>query len=84
MPLVEKVWSAHGLQSWKVIEFSTGPDGSAPAYKIGAECVFDSPESFQKAMADEGTKGVFADLPNYTDIKPVILRGGVVAKGGKL
>ena len=30
MPLCCKIWGAHGLQSWQVIQFTPHPDGSEP------------------------------------------------------
>ena len=78
MPLVQKTWSSHGLEKWQVVKFDDGPDGSKPQYLIQALLTFSSAEALGKAMADEGTKAVFGDIPNFTNKQPVFLAGNFV------
>lgn len=40
--------------------------------------LWESLEGFQKAAAAEDSAAVFADVPNFTNTKPILLSGGVV------
>ena len=46
-------------------------DGGAPAFWAISEMQFTSREAFDSAMAACGEQ-LFADLPNYTDVAPVL------------
>ena len=46
------------------------PD-SPPSFLAMGHLIFDSVESFQRAFAPH-TNEIFADIPNYTNIEPVI------------
>ena len=50
---------------------SGGSPGSAAAYVASGHLLFDSLEAFQTAIAPHNTS-FMADLPNYTDIRPII------------
>jgi uncharacterized protein (TIGR02118 family) len=78
MPLVKNTWGKHGLEKWEVIKFAQGPDGSKPKYAIEALLTFKDGAALQAAMADEGTKAVFDDVPNFTNKQPIFLAGEVV------
>jgi uncharacterized protein (TIGR02118 family) len=52
------------------------PDSSAPHVAIGS-MYFDSVESFQKTFATHGEK-LMTDVPNFTDIEPVIQISGII------
>jgi uncharacterized protein (TIGR02118 family) len=52
------------------------PEGPAP-YLYVAHLFFESMENFQAAMAQHGAT-LQADIPNYTDIRPVIQLSEVV------
>jgi uncharacterized protein (TIGR02118 family) len=45
--------------------------GGPAAFQVIAHLHFESMESFSAALAAHGEK-IFADIPNYTDIEPVI------------
>ena len=55
-----------------------GAPGSAAPYAAIANLYFDSVESFQQAFAG-GATTLMADLPNFTDIEPVIQLSEVMA-----
>ena len=71
MPLVERTWAPMGLSGWRVLRGVPGQDGAAPVHQVTAELTFSSVEAFQKAASEHGTE-IFADIPNYTQAKPVI------------
>jgi uncharacterized protein (TIGR02118 family) len=49
-----------------------GPEpGSRPIYKVMIHLLFDSVEAFQGAFGPNAG-AIMADIPNYTDIEPVI------------
>jgi len=77
MPLVQKLWGAHGITSWSVAEL----DGSA-GYGFQCTINFTSLEAFQKAAASKESAEVFADVKNYTNEKPVTLIGTEIGKSG--
>jgi uncharacterized protein (TIGR02118 family) len=45
--------------------------GSKPAFIAQAHFLFDSIESFQQAFAPHA-ESIMADIPNYTDLAPII------------
>lgn len=76
MPLVQEVWGPHGLKSWTVTEHS---DKDEP-YFLQCRLDWDSVEDFKKASTAEGSEKVFADIQNFTDITPKVLKGEIVRK----
>ncbi|CAI7584671.1 unnamed protein product [Penicillium glandicola] len=75
MPLVEKTWKSHGLISWRINKFPNAFDGTRSAYLIMATLEWESEESFKSALQSVSTAGVFADIPKFTNVKPVTLAG---------
>jgi uncharacterized protein (TIGR02118 family) len=75
MPLVEKHWKKHGLKSYAVTELT----GDGP-YSYSVVMEFESHEGFGAAAADENTKEVMADVPNFSSEQPTILHGGVIGR----
>ena len=73
--LVSEKWTKYGLQQYWVADLR--PSGGP--YAIQCTMLWDSIENFQKAAAAEDSAAVFADVPNFTNSKPVLL-SGVVAK----
>ncbi|KAI1869702.1 uncharacterized protein JN550_005683 [Neoarthrinium moseri] len=71
MPLVQKTWAEHGLKSWTVTEHAEGP------YVITAALKWDNLGAFDAAVAALGGAEIFADVPKFTDIKPILLKGDV-------
>jgi uncharacterized protein (TIGR02118 family) len=45
--------------------------GSKPAFVASAHFLFDSVEGFQQAFGPHA-EAIMADIPNYTDIQPII------------
>lgn len=72
--LVTEKWTKYGLQQYWVADLR--PSGGP--YAIQTTMLWESLESFQKAAAAEESAAVFADVPNFTNSKPVLLSGGVV------
>lgn len=71
IPLVEQRWGTLGLQELRVLRGSSAADGSAPPYLAIALLSFASLEAFQAAAAQHGPE-IFADIPNFTNMQPVI------------
>ncbi|KAL7947078.1 hypothetical protein V8C42DRAFT_300990 [Trichoderma barbatum] len=72
MPIVVKQWTPLGLKSWQVIQF--GPD--AP-YFGGALLTWDKPEDAANILTAEESKLVFDDVPNFTNLKPILLTSSI-------
>ncbi|KAH8765597.1 hypothetical protein F5883DRAFT_102270 [Diaporthe sp. PMI_573] len=75
--LVNEKWSKYGLQQYWVADLR----GSGGPYAIQTTMLWESLESFQAAAAAEESAAVFADVPNFTNVKPVLVSGGVVKSG---
>ena len=72
IPLVETSWSGKGLTSTKLLKGAGTPDPSTPApYQVIAILGFDSLAAFQAAAKESGA-AVMGDIPNFTDVTPVI------------
>ena len=71
IPLVRRLWSPLGLQDVKVLRGVAGPDGAAPTYSIVALLSFASMDAFKAAAAQHGAE-IFADIPKFTNGKPVL------------
>ena len=50
--------------------------GSQPTYRVLCHLGFDSVESFNKAFAPHA-QDIMGDIPNYTDVQPVVQIGEV-------
>jgi len=74
MPLATKHFSSYGFVKWEVAELD-------PSSGYVAQCLlyFKDKEGADKSFA-EGAQ-VMADIPNYTDAKPLIVKGPSVASG---
>ncbi|KAJ5356157.1 Dimeric alpha-beta barrel [Penicillium concentricum] len=80
MPLVESTWKPLGLISWRVTKFPNALDGSRSEYLIMATLEWESEEALKSALQAPGTAGVFGDIPNFTNAKPVTLAGADLQK----
>jgi uncharacterized protein (TIGR02118 family) len=74
MPLVGKKWSEFGLKSWSVTKF-----GDDAPYTYGGYLEWESLEAFAKAMQSPETKEIMADIDNYSNVKPTLISGEIVA-----
>jgi uncharacterized protein (TIGR02118 family) len=79
MPMVaEKLGDA--CKAWSVDKgLAGGAPGSPPPYVAKCALYFDSVEAFQSGMGRHGRE-IMADVPNYTDIAPVMQVSEVVVK----
>jgi uncharacterized protein (TIGR02118 family) len=79
MPMVaEKLGEA--CKAWSVDKgLAGGLPGSPPPYVAKCALYFDSVEAFQSGMGRHGRE-IMADVPNYTDISPVMQVSEVVVK----
>lgn len=75
VPLIENIWKSHGLISWHVTKFTTALDGSRPQYLVITTLQWKSEESVKAALQNPASAGVFADVPNFTNVKPITLAG---------
>jgi uncharacterized protein (TIGR02118 family) len=72
MPLVEKNWRGKGLTAVKLLKAAGTPDPNTPApYQLIAVLGFESLEAFQRAAKDSAA-AIMGDIPNFTDVTPVI------------
>jgi uncharacterized protein (TIGR02118 family) len=55
-----------------------GEPGSNPPYVIVGHLYFDSLESMTEAYTDDARTKIFNDIPNFTDIHPVLMISEVV------
>lgn len=78
IPMVKRLGDRSTLRDVRVtrVESGVGP-GSRQEYVCIASMIFDSPDSVQKFLAAHGAE-IFADVPNYTDLQPVIQMGEVL------
>jgi uncharacterized protein (TIGR02118 family) len=77
MPLV-KARMGDALQYYTVDQgLAGGAPGSPPIYAAAGHLHCDSVEAFQAAFGPH-TKEIMGDIPNYTDIQPVIQISEVV------
>jgi uncharacterized protein (TIGR02118 family) len=75
MPLAAKHWKKHGMKSYTVTEL----DADGP-YLVTSVIDFESHEGFQAAVADPNTKEVMDDVPNFSNVQPVLLHGSVIGQ----
>ncbi|KAI1500241.1 ethyl tert-butyl ether degradation EthD [Biscogniauxia marginata] len=73
MPHVSKIWGPVGLRSWAV----TQPID--PEYVIQAVVTWESMEAWKTASQGPEAKGIFDDVPKFTNLDPLIVKGGVLS-----
>ena len=72
IPLVEKSWGGSGLTTVKLLKGAGTPDPKTPApFQVIAILGFESLAAFQSA-AKESAAAIMGDIPNFTDVTPVI------------
>ncbi|KUJ18765.1 uncharacterized protein LY89DRAFT_504491 [Mollisia scopiformis] len=71
MATVEKQFTPTGLTKWQVVK--AAPD---TGYSTVCHLWFKSKEAADECFASAGN--IMADIPNYTDVKPVTIGGQVV------
>lgn len=70
-PFADSLLRPHGLIEVRSMIGIAALDGAPPPFWVVSEMTFDSRERFNAAMAACG-EALFADLPNYTDVGPVL------------
>lgn len=73
MPLVTKTWEPCGLVSWEAAKMDDEP--SSPYY-YQVKTIWESLKGFEKASTELGAS-VFADVPNFTNLKVQVVKGQV-------
>jgi uncharacterized protein (TIGR02118 family) len=77
MPLVDRLWGAHGLVNAKVMR-GTGSLGGAPPYELITLLEFPTQEDWLKAAGAHADE-IMEDVPRFTNIRPIIQFNEVVA-----
>ncbi len=70
VPLVNRYWGHHGLRGVQVLR-GTGSLGGAAAYELIALLDFESEQAFLGA-AGAHADDVMGDVPNFTNIQPIV------------
>ena len=71
MPMVKEKLGA-ALKSMSVDQgLAGGTPGSKPTYAAMGHLFFDTLDAFQKAFGPHA-KAIMADIPNYTNVQPVV------------
>ncbi|MEZ5993095.1 MAG: EthD family reductase [Planctomycetota bacterium] len=76
--IIRESCGPHGLVTASAQQCVPGPDGSAPPFVAVAHIDFESAEKFQAAFA-AAAPILMGDIPNFTDIQPVINVGPIHA-----
>jgi uncharacterized protein (TIGR02118 family) len=71
IPLVRSRWAAMGLEDLRLMRGVDTADGGPPPCQVMALLTFRSMQDFQEAGKAHG-QGIFADIPNFTSVKPVV------------
>ena len=77
MPLVDEKFKPFGLRSWRVLKGVGTPFGGEAKFGIIANLEFGTAQEFHDAVAAEGGP-VFGDVPNFTNIAPVVVISDLV------
>ena len=74
--LIQAKWGGLVKEASFVRGLSGGSADAPPTYQVVAHIRFRSMDDFKQALATGGE--LFADIPNFTDIKPTVQVGEVV------
>lgn len=77
VPMVGDRWKACGLREAKVLRGTGVPGGGPAPYSVMALLTFGSAQEFQRAVEQHGNE-VMGDIPNFTNVQPVIQINDVV------
>jgi uncharacterized protein (TIGR02118 family) len=78
IPLVRERWGGMGLSDVRLLRGAATPDGSAPPYRVTALLTFGSLSDFQAAGEAHGGE-IFADIPKFTNVQPVVQINEILA-----
>jgi uncharacterized protein (TIGR02118 family) len=80
MVLVRERLGSLGLRRLEVDRgIAGGAPGAAPPYACAGHLYFDSVEAFRAAMKPHG-KELFADVPNFTNIQPLMQISEIISQ----
>ena len=71
IPLVASLFGPSGLKHTQVLHGVGSPSGDPAGFLVIALLEFESADAF-KAAVDANGAPVFGDIPNFTDVQPVI------------
>lgn len=77
VPLVARLVGANAVKA-EVRKGVASPDGSAPSFVCLANFWIKSPQEFQATLATHG-KEIMGDIPNFTNIQPILQVDEVLA-----
>jgi uncharacterized protein (TIGR02118 family) len=80
IPLVRARWGPVGLLAVRVLRGTGTPQGGPPPFIVAAHLTFASAEALRLALEAHSAE-VFAHIPAYTDITPVMTVSAVVEEG---
>jgi uncharacterized protein (TIGR02118 family) len=78
IPLVRSAFGATGLKAVQVLQGVSAAEGGLAPYVAMANLSFDDADAVQASLTGPRAAGVFADLANFTDIRPVTQLSSVV------
>jgi uncharacterized protein (TIGR02118 family) len=71
IPLVRRHWDAMGLRDVRLLRGTGTPAGGEAPFRIIALLTFETAAALREAVAAHGAE-VFADIPRFTDVRPVV------------
>ena len=71
VPLVQARWAGMGLMHVELLRGTATLEGGPPAFALMGKLVFGSQAEMQEALAAHGAE-IMGDIPNYTDVQPLI------------
>lgn len=77
IPLVRARWGPLGLLDLRVLRGVGTPQDGAPPFGVSAHLTFASAEALRTALQSHSAE-IFAHIPAYTDITPVMVVSEVV------
>jgi uncharacterized protein (TIGR02118 family) len=71
IPLLRKRWTPMGLEEVHLVKGTGTLDGSPPPYRVMALLRFRSLQDFRAAAGAHGAE-IFADIPKFTSVQPIL------------
>lgn len=72
IPMVAQTWSNAGMTGGRALKGTVGGDGGdSPYFAIGL-IDFESAEKLGAALAGEDAAKVLGDIPNFTNVTPIV------------
>jgi uncharacterized protein (TIGR02118 family) len=72
LPLLVERWGGSGLDAVEALRGIVGVDGGEPPFLAQALLRFSSMEAFEAAAGGEHAPEIFGDIPNFTDVQPIV------------